>query len=260
MTTGLWPPFPTGRTALARLSLTVSLLGRTPTKLLQTGNDLDARRGTSAPRNKPVNCWPASPLLTRSIPNLLLPCAGFDNWFITRTPDHYLDYFKADNGDRGKLVYLTADSDNELTELDDSKIYVIGGLVDHNKWVVQGKGKIRTERYEGYRMEYAWTVSTNGTPAAAWRASMMCPPPIGCIQISSVRRRCHRGSREKSCCNISVCGVCVWGGGGGAGRGQEGGGLLQVTTLLHCSEPVLGPACSLHTGPSAPRCAVTIGD
>lgn len=60
--------------------------------------------------------------------------SGFDNWFITRTPDHYLDYFKADNGDRGRLVYLTADSENELTELDDSKIYVIGGLVDHNKY------------------------------------------------------------------------------------------------------------------------------
>lgn len=42
-------------------------------------------------------------------------------------PEHYIEFIKKED-----LIYLTSDSPNVLKELDESKAYVIGGLVDHN--------------------------------------------------------------------------------------------------------------------------------
>ncbi|KAM8801799.1 tRNA methyltransferase 10 homolog A isoform 2-T3 [Rhynchonycteris naso] len=53
---------------------------------------------------------------------------GWVNWKdIHIKPEHYIEFIK-----REDLVYLTSDSPNVLKELDESKAYVIGGLVDHN--------------------------------------------------------------------------------------------------------------------------------
>lgn len=52
---------------------------------------------------------------------------GYQNWDIYFHPENYLDVFPKE-----KLVYLTSESNNIIEELSEDKIYIIGGLVDHN--------------------------------------------------------------------------------------------------------------------------------
>ncbi|GFP93459.1 tRNA (guanine(9)-n1)-methyltransferase [Phtheirospermum japonicum] len=63
--------------------------------------------------------------------NQLLRIPGYDKWAIEKEEGSYVDAFK---DQKENLVYLTADSENVLDELDPKSIYIIGGLVDRNRW------------------------------------------------------------------------------------------------------------------------------
>ncbi|KAG7157556.1 tRNA methyltransferase 10 homolog A-like [Homarus americanus] len=52
---------------------------------------------------------------------------GYQNWDVYFKPEYYMDIFPKE-----EVVYLTSESENVITSLDDTKVYVIGGLVDHN--------------------------------------------------------------------------------------------------------------------------------
>lgn len=56
---------------------------------------------------------------------------GFEKWFIEKESKCYIDAM-ADQKDN--LVYLTADSETVLDDLDPKHIYIIGGLVDRNRF------------------------------------------------------------------------------------------------------------------------------
>jgi tRNA (guanine9-N1)-methyltransferase len=57
--------------------------------------------------------------------------SGFSNWLIHKNEVSYLEAFQERKQD---MVYLTADSDCQIDQLEESKIYIIGGLVDRNRW------------------------------------------------------------------------------------------------------------------------------
>jgi tRNA (guanine9-N1)-methyltransferase len=63
---------------------------------------------------------------------------AFDQWRVLKHERAYLDVFE-----RERIVYLSPDSPNVLRELDDDKVYVIGGIVDRDR--MKGSSQKRAE-------------------------------------------------------------------------------------------------------------------
>ena len=56
---------------------------------------------------------------------------GFNKWIIEKEDKSYIEALQ---DQKENLVYLTADAETILDDLDPMKIYLIGGLVDRNRW------------------------------------------------------------------------------------------------------------------------------
>lgn len=56
---------------------------------------------------------------------------GFNKWIIEKESRSYIEALK---DQKENLVYLTADAETILEDLDPKKLYIIGGLVDRNRW------------------------------------------------------------------------------------------------------------------------------
>ncbi len=72
-------------------------------------------------------------------------CVGILNWVVTRSEQHYSQLLGGCEAALSSLVYLTADSDTELEELDPTKAYIIGGMVDHNRCGSSPLGPLKRE-------------------------------------------------------------------------------------------------------------------
>ncbi|KAL8461683.1 hypothetical protein ACS0TY_032970 [Phlomoides rotata] len=72
--------------------------------------------------------------------NHLMRIPGYDQWFFEKEERSYVEALQ---DQKENLVYLTADSENVLDELDPKSIYIIGGLVDRNrcKGITMNKAK-----------------------------------------------------------------------------------------------------------------------
>jgi tRNA (guanine9-N1)-methyltransferase len=95
---------------------------------------LQIRHCYSANRNSSHPCFFAVTSLNGETLAAMKTVIGFDDWHL-RAFDHTTLSFEQYYGESAlrNIIYLTSDSEQVLTELNDQHVYVIGGIVDRNR-------------------------------------------------------------------------------------------------------------------------------
>ena len=128
---------------------------------LSYGERMSSREQTSLSRQL-ARCWGLNRRAVAPVglhlaglatcPPTCLPRGGSDveHWKVHRLQEDVVTAFKAD-----ELVYLSPDADDVLTELDTSKAYVIGGLVDSSVQKHTSLGKAQLTGVRAMRLPLA---------------------------------------------------------------------------------------------------------
>jgi len=83
--------------------------------------------GANRRSSNPVNLVVSG--IKGEVERALTSIGGFESWQCRREGASFEDLFE-----HNRLVYLTSDSLNEVEAFDDEKVYVIGGIVDRNRY------------------------------------------------------------------------------------------------------------------------------
>ncbi|PIN01223.1 tRNA methyltransferase [Handroanthus impetiginosus] len=135
--------------------------------------------------------------------NELLRIPGYDKWIIEKEDRSYVEAFQ---DQKENLVYLTADSENILDELDPKAIYIIGGLVDRNRWkgITMKKAKeqgIRTAKLpigNYLKMSSSQVLTVNQVVEILLKFMETKDWKDSFFQVIPQRKRCEAGTEDNA--------------------------------------------------------------
>lgn len=94
------------------------------------GSQLMFAYASNARAAHPMSLWMTGVEDGGKMDQALKRICGTDRWLVHKTKRCYSEEFEDRKQD---LVYLTADAEEEIHELDERKIYIVGGIVDRNR-------------------------------------------------------------------------------------------------------------------------------